>query len=321
MKKFILPILAILMVLALNGCSQKDDTQGAKEDDNSLGTETTMEMTVAAMPSVDKIPVIVGESLGFFEENGLTVNLENFQSPTDRNAALQAGEVDGVMSDMVADILYLDAGMDMVMTSLIQTDFMVVASEQSAITTFDDIQDSHSCGVALNTLMEYIADKAGPAQKVMVPDVMTRVEQVASGDLDLTVVPEPYGSMAVERGAVKVGTSEDMGIYAALMLFPKDYVEENSQAITAFYKGYNQAVAYLTENGMGDVLEDVTAKGEFPASAQEILMDLKFTPIAPATEDQFLDVQEWMSQHPDFNGPYSYEFETISDFSFLPQGE
>lgn len=319
MQRRLLPIVTALLIcsLLLAACGQQEKAKD--EDNNSLGQETTMEMTIAAMPSVDKIPVIVGESKGFFAQYGLAVNLENFQSPTDRNAALQAGEVDGVMSDMVADILYLDAGMDMVMTSLIQTDFMVVASSQSSITEFANITKSHKCGVALNTLMEYIADKAGPAQKVMVPDVMTRVEQVVSGDLDLTVVPEPYGSMAVERGAVKVGTSEDMGIYAALMLFPRAYLEDNKDAVTAFYRGYNDAVAYLEENGMADVLEDVTAKGEFPTSAQEIISQLKFKPIEPATAEQFKDVQEWMSQHPEFNGPYDYDFAQISDFSFLPQ--
>ncbi len=315
MKKLVLLTMAFLLILtlALAGCGNK------KQDSEVSETETTMEMTVAVMPAVDKIPVIVADSLGYFSQYGLEVNIENFQSPTDRNAALQAGEVDAVMSDVVADILYLDAGMDMVMTSLIQTEFMVVASPQSGITSFEDIGSEHKCGVALNTLMEYIADMAGVGEKIMVPDVMTRVEQVVSGDLDLTVVPEPYGSMAVERGGVKVGTSGEMGIYAALMLFPREYLDNNREAITAFYRGYNDAVAYLQANGMEDVIEDITAKGEFPTSTQEILMALEFTPIAPATEDQFLKVEEWMNQHPDFNGPYDYDFTAISDFSLLPE--
>ena len=189
-------------------------------------------MTIAAMPSIDKVPIIVGMEQGYFEDHGLTVTLENFQSPTDRNAALQAGEVDGVMSDMVADVLYLAAGMDMEMTSLIQNRFCNHRFTNSGITSLDDITGNHTNGIALNCLMEYIADEAGEAQKVMVPDVMTRIEQVLSGDLDLAVVPEPYGAMAEARGAVRIGSSNDLGIYAAVMLFPEEYIENHGEAVS-----------------------------------------------------------------------------------------
>ncbi|MDO4542285.1 MAG: ABC transporter substrate-binding protein, partial [Bacillota bacterium] len=96
MKKAALLIFSLILALSLTACGSKEPTGDSNTDDTSLGTETTMEMTIAAMPSIDKIPVIVGDSLGYFEKYGLKVNLENFQSPTDRNAALQAGEVDGV---------------------------------------------------------------------------------------------------------------------------------------------------------------------------------------------------------------------------------
>ncbi|MEG1868998.1 MAG: ABC transporter substrate-binding protein [Clostridiales bacterium] len=313
MKK-ILVIFCLSLMLLATGCGgdNKDTKDEATQADN-------MEITVAVMPSIDKIPIIVGDSMGFFEKRGLTVNVENFQSPTDRNAALQGGKVDAVMSDMVADVLYLQAGLDMKITSLIQTDFAIIANGESGIKTFEDITPSHTNGIALNCLMEYIADKAGDSQKIMVPDVMTRIEQVLSGDIDLAVVPEPYGSMAVERGAVKVGTAADLDIYAAVMLFPTEFIKENPKAVKAFYEGYNDAVKYLDKNGMANVMEDVTAKGEFPQSTQKALGKLKFVPLQAPSQAQFDDIQGWMTKHPEFKGPYNYKFEDVTDFSFLTQ--
>ena len=309
MKKFLLMLCSLLLLISFAAC-------GNSQTDSE---ETTATMTVAAMPSIDKIPIIVGMEQGYFGDHGLNVTLENFQSPTDRNAALQAGEVDGVMSDMVADVLYLAAGMDMKMTSLIQTDFAVIASASSGIASFEDITVEHSNGIALNCLMEYIADAAGPAKKIMVPDVMTRIEQVLSGDLDLAVVPEPYGSMAVARGAVRVGSANDLGIYAAVMLFPASYIEAHSDAVTAFYAGYQDAVDYLQKNGIDSVLDTVIEVGEFSESAVDGLREAEFVSLTAPEKSQFNDIIAWMNQHPEFDGPYDdLDFRDTTDLSFLP---
>ena len=310
MKRITFLLLCCFIACFVTACG------GGEQEETSV-QET---MTIAAMPSIDKVPIIVGMEQGYFEDHGLTVTLENFQSPTDRNAALQAGEVDGVMSDMVADVLYLAAGMDMKMTSLIQTDFAIIASTNSGITSLDDITGNHTNGIALNCLMEYIADEAGEAQKVMVPDVMTRIEQVLSGDLDLAVVPEPYGAMAEARGAVRIGSSNDLGIYAAVMLFPEEYIENHGEAVSAFYRGYADAVEYLQNNGIDDVLDAVIKVGEFSEDAANALKATEFVPLEVPEESQFTDIIAWMDQHPEFDGPYDYlQFEDITDVSVLEE--
>ena len=318
MKKISLLLFGLWMMFSLAACGggQTESTPAPEENESEEIQET---MNIGAMPSIDKVPIIVGIEQGFFEKYGLDVNVENFQSPIDRNTALQAGEMDGVMSDMVADVLYLANGMDMKMTSLIQTDFAVIASKDSGLTSVEEITETHKNGIALNCLMEYIADKAGKAEKVMVPDVMTRIEQVLSGDLDLAVVPEPYGTMAEARGAVKIGSSSDLGIFAAVMLFPAEYIENHHAAVEAFYAGYEDSVAYLAEHGIDEVLDAVIEKGEFSADASEALKAVDFVSLQAPDAAQYADVIAWMNQHPEFKGPYdSYaDFDAVSDFSFL----
>ena len=302
MKKVLCLVLILFLMLFGLGCNKTVNDE--------------MKLVIATMPSIDKVPMLVAMEKGFFKEYGLTVEIQNFQSPTDRDAALQSGHLDGIMSDLVADIFYLAAGQKLKVTSLVQTDFAIIASTSSSITRLADITSEHKNGIARSGIIEYIADQAGNAQKIALPSVMNRVEQVVSGAIDLTIVPEPYGSMAVARGAVKVSTSDQLGIYAAVMLFPQNVIDNKSAALTAFYKGYEDAVKYMATADPDEYIDAVISKGGFSDDAKAVLSATAFRPLKAPTEQQFIDIQNWMNDG-DFSGPYSFNFSEICDFNFL----
>lgn len=316
MKKAIFTFALLLCLALFAGCNNNQ-----QRGENAGGEEPAVltKLTVATMPSIDKVPMIVAAEKGFFAEHGVEVTVLNFQSPTDRNAALQSGELDGIMSDIMADILYLDAGMGLKMTSLVQTDFVVLASPASGITTFDDIQPAHSNGIAFNTVIEYVADKAGESNKVLLPSVMNRVEQIVANQIDLTIVPEPYGTMAVNRGAVKVGSADDLGIHCAAMIFTDEIIARHPEAIRGFYLGYEQAVQYLATADPADYIDVVIEKGEFSEEAADVIAATEFVSLKEISADQYDDVLAWMNAHPDLDGSYEFKFADITDFSFLAQ--
>ena len=59
-------------------------------------------LSFGAMGSIDAVPLVIAQEKGYFEEEGLNVNLEIFTAAKDRDAALQAGELDGVLADEAA---------------------------------------------------------------------------------------------------------------------------------------------------------------------------------------------------------------------------
>lgn len=309
MKKILLSLLILACLGLTAACGVKDDDSQDQAD--------MVTINLGAMPSIDKVPIIVAEEKGYFAKYGVDVKLENFQSPTDRNAALQSGKLDGVMSDMVADILYLKAGLNLKMTSLIQTDFAIVASPQSGITSLGDVTPDDTDGIALNCLIEYIADEAGIENNILLADVSARVEEVVNGDIDLTIVPEPYGAMAVSKGAIDLGNAGDLGIDCAVMLFTADFMETHPDAVRGFYQGYEDAVAYLASADPDAYLDSVIEKGGFSEDTRDFISATDFQSLSAPSEDQFDAVQAWMNTKADFDGPFDYDFNAVSDFSFL----
>ena len=306
MKKFVLLVCVLSCIFMLAACGNTDKT-----------AEQDLTLEIATMPSIDKVPIIVGIEQGYFEKYGLILTNHNFQSPTDSDAAFQSGQMDGIMSDMVATALYLEAGMDLKMTSVVQTGFGVLASPQSGIKTVSDIKPEHIYGISLNGLIEYLADTAGNAEKVLLPPVSSRVEQLVAGQIDLTVVPEPYVTMAANMGAVKLATDKDLGVEAAVMLFSSKAIQEKPEAIAAFYKGYADALAYIAEADFAEYMDTVIEKGEFSEGIAAALKNTEFEPLHAPSQGQWENIITWMQANPELNGNYDFAFENVCDTQFL----
>ena len=308
--KRIISFLLLSVCLLATACGQ-----GAKKPETD---EKQMQLSIATMPSIDKVPLVIGMEKGFFSAHGLNVINQNFQSPSDRDAALASGNLEGVMTDLVALAFYLDAGMEWKITSLVQTGFAVLASPGSGIRQLSDIEPRHICGISLNGLIEYVADQAGRSEKILLPPVSGRVEQLLNDQIDLTVVPEPYGSMAVKNGAVMLATDADLGIRAAVMLFSDEAIAGNSGAIAAFYAGYQDSLHYLQTADPDDYIDLVIEKGDFAEEIGEVLRNMTFDPLQMPLEEQYTAIINWMRQNEELTGKYEFAFEDIINSGFLP---
>ena len=311
MQKRGLLVYLLIVCLIITACGRGP---AASKNDREL-----MRLTIATMPSLDKVPLIIGMEKGFFAAHGLTVEHQNFQSPGDRDAALASGNLDGVMTDLVALAFYLDAGMKWKITSLVQTGFAVLASPGSGILQLSDIEPQHVYGISLNGLIEYVADRAGSAQKVLLPSVSGRIEQLLTGQIDLTVVPEPYGLLAVQNGAKMIATGADLNIQAAVMIFSDEAIDGKKDAISAFYAGYRDSLYYLQTADPDDYIDLVVIKGDFPAEIGELLRNTVFDPLQMPREEQYTAVIDWMQQNEELTGKYELTFEDITDSSFYTQ--
>ena len=90
-KNLLVTTLAVAAGLTLTAC-QSDKSEGASTSQE--GEAVTLNF--GAMGSIDTIPFVIAQENGYFEEEGIKVNLELFNAAKDRDAALQAGQLDGV---------------------------------------------------------------------------------------------------------------------------------------------------------------------------------------------------------------------------------
>ena len=75
------------------------------------------EIVIGLMPDTDSLPFIIAQEKGFFRDMGAKVRLVPFKSAMDRDAALQSGNLDGAVSDLLAAVFAKSGGFDVKVTS------------------------------------------------------------------------------------------------------------------------------------------------------------------------------------------------------------
>ena len=110
------------------------------------------------MPDVESVPFIMAEKNGYFEEEGVKVKILHFKSAKDRDSALQSGQLDGVITDVVAVVFSNEGGTDLKIISKNDGNIEMMAGKDSGINTIAELKGK-SIGLSTNTIMEYTVDK------------------------------------------------------------------------------------------------------------------------------------------------------------------
>ncbi|MDF2839924.1 MAG: lipoprotein, partial [Clostridia bacterium] len=118
-----------------------------------------------------------------------------FNSPNDRNVAVQAGTIDGIIGDIMTSLTFHEAGLAMKITSDINEDFKLLTSPNSGIDSFEKLNNK-SVSVVPNFVLEYIMDemakKNGIEYKlVSIPAFTARFEALLADQIDGVIFTEP----------------------------------------------------------------------------------------------------------------------------------
>lgn len=264
MKKKLSSILLVLLLL-LAGCSgDSESTEGTKEQEKPV-------IKIGAMMSTDVIPFVLINKNGLDEKYKFELDIEMFKSAKDRDAALQAGELDGVLADMIAITMYQNANLDMKITGMTDGDFILVAGKDTGIKDISGIKGK-SIGISENTLIDYSLDvileennmASDNIVKEIVPIMPNRYEMLQSGVLDLGLLPEPFSTLALQNGAINLGSANDYGLYPAVSAFTQTALDEKLSSIQDLFKAYNEAVEYMNNTDTVEFEDTVIEKVGYP---------------------------------------------------------
>ena len=266
MKKGLLALLLMLLLLVVTACS--DDTETAQGDTNE---EEKTVITVGAMSSTDAIPLVLVEKNKLDEKYNIDLNIEMFKSAKDRDAAFQAGELDGVLSDLIGVTLYQNANFDVKITGSTDGDFLLVAGKDTGITSVEDVRGK-SIGISENTLIDYSLDAILHNHNMELADVVTeivprmpdRLEMLQQGKLDFALLPEPFSTLALNNGATELGSANENGIFPAITAFSQKAIDEKAEAIEKLFVAYNEAVQYMNETDISEYEDVVIEKAGYP---------------------------------------------------------
>lgn len=291
MKKILLAVMALIMVVAA-GCGS-----------NQANKKEMSPLTIGLMPDTDSIPFLIAREKGYFAEEGIEVNIEQYKSAMDRDAALQSGNLDGAVSDMLAAAFSKAGGFDVKVTSFTDGSYKLIAGRDENIRSVKELSGK-DVSVSKNTIIEYVTDQilakegmnGDSINKVIIPQIPTRLEMLQNGKLAAATLPEPMASIAIAGGSKFVTGSDELGINPGVILFTAKASEDKKQEIQAMYRAYNKAVKYLNDTPREEYIDLVIEKAGFPPAAKEALKLPKYHEAALPKDSDVTDCIKWLNE-------------------------
>ena len=306
MKKIVAIVLAVLFLAVIAGCGTSKEAGSDKQN--------LQPITIGLMPDTDSVPFIIAQEKGYFKEEGLEVNLQQYKSAMDRDSALQSGNLDGAVSDMLAVAFAKSGGFDVKVTSFTDGSYKLIASKESGIKDVKGLAGK-DVSVSRNTIIEYVTDQilakenmdGDSINKVIIPQIPTRLEMLQNGKLAAATLPEPMASIAVHNGCKYVTGSDELGINPGVIMFTAKATDSKKAEIQAMYRAYNKAVAYLNQADRSEYIDLVIEKGGFPPAAKEALKLPKYHEAALPKESDVTDCLSWLKGKNLISESYSYK--------------
>ncbi|HOB20255.1 MAG TPA: ABC transporter substrate-binding protein [Candidatus Atribacteria bacterium] len=255
------------------------------------GRQADMSLKIGLMPAVDAATFLLAEKKGYFEEQGLDVELILFNSGQDRQSALQTNAVDGVMTDLIAIATNVDGGFDIKATTMTNGVFPVLIKPGS------EAKQAVKVGMMEVSVTNFLIDQwlgdKYKIEKVYINDIPTRLAAIVSGELDMGSFPEPVASMGVLQGLEKKNYEYEDGNCPDVMAFTGTALKNKDKAIELFHKAYNKAIEDINSNDSEarDILLEKIPNLN-PAIKDDIIMP-EFTPCKLQDDDYIRQIIEW----------------------------
>ena len=296
-----------LIIIATSGCGTGGASNVSSAENGSSGqADVGQPLTIGFMSAINTIPYIVAQQRGYLPDN---ITLEFFRDHTARDAAMLAGQLDGVMTDMLAFFLFNEGGEDMVGISATQGRFGIAVNDDEILSPRD--LEGRVIGLVTNSVVEVVLDllvlEAGGNPELLIHEIIPqpplRIEMLREGQIDAAVLPEPLlTSVTNDPGGRVLAYSEAP---FTLVMVERGVYENKRAELNALFAAVDRAIDFMESADLDEFLpaavealglgDDVFAI-ELPVFLHYSLPD----------EESFMFVQDWMRQRGRIEGYYPY---------------
>ncbi len=301
MKKIIVWIITIVLILLVGVLI----SQNKKEDNTQNQKVTVAEVT----HSVFYAPQYVALALGYFEEEGLDVELTLASGADAVMAAVLSGDVDIGFSGTEATIYIYNGGeKDYVMTfaGLTQKDgSFLVSREKIDNFTLDDLKGKYVIGGRKGGMPEMTFEWALRQNGIDPTKDLTIDTSVAfpamegafiGGTGDFVTLFEPNATSVEKEGlghvVAYIGELGGAVPYTAYNA-RKSYIENNPEVIKNFTKAVNKALVYVKEHSSSEIADLIM--NQFPNTSKEDMITIidRYKNAGAWKENITINEKEW----------------------------
>jgi NitT/TauT family transport system substrate-binding protein len=318
--------LVILGSLFLGACTSEQPAVAQPATEQSAEDPT---IRLALLPILDALPIHVAQEEGYFEEEGINVEFIPVASAAERDQIMAAGQADGMINDLVSTLLYNQSSPQIQIVSFARTatpdfpQYRVLAAGDSGISSAEDLKGVE-IGISEASVIAYTTDRLLEAEgltpdeikTVAVPKIPDRLSLLESGELKAANLPDPFGSLALQNGAVLIVDDTKYPKYGnSVISFRTPVIEANPETIRAFLRALDKGIDAVNND---------------PTKYQDLLVEQKLIPapligtyeIPPfprgslPSESQWEDVLAWAQDKGLVSTDIPYS-DSVTD-SFLP---
>jgi NitT/TauT family transport system substrate-binding protein len=280
----------------------------------------------------DSVPFYVAEKEGLFAAHGVTAQLVPFNSSADQAKAMEAGELDMAMNDLIVQALMRKGGTDTKVVAVAfgatpaEGRFLLVGAPGSGLTApTPGGADGRIVGAAgktvaisSNTMMDFLlsqfaalgffAPDLSDVQIVSMPNLMLRVEALIEGrDIQMAILPDPLAAYAVRAGCPVLidDTALGVNLSQSVTLATETALRERRDEVSRVLAAYFAAMRLINENP--DAYRDFCLEtANVPAELSATYPTPSYTPGALPAEEDLTRVMDWLVERGLLAEAYSY---------------
>ena len=299
------------------------------------------DLRIAVRPSIHSLPFHIAQGAGYFEEEGVVVELVDFMNVSHLLSAVEAGEFDGLQLTSLNRILQLNAGAgdvrivrEVAITNL--PFFALITGPGSGIASMEDLRGaavSLVAGADAEFLVGHMLTHAGLAEDEVAIDYIDPAEvgdmfdDILRGQIQVTLADQVFSQSITIFGGSVLMDSDDLNYDGAqeIIGFRAQVLEEQGDAVRAFLRAFARAEEAL--NAMeGDAQEYRHFVGDRGIEQDALIETLvvggfsavpMFAPPGVPSAEEIAPVQEWALEMGLLEEALLYE--DVVDGSFLPE--
>lgn len=286
-------ILSFLGLIGLFGsCGQ---TEKVKMDTDSTA------LKLGVLPTMECLPFYYADSIGIFDSLGIDVKLVTFEAAMDADTAFVNGCIDGIVTDLVKECIWRGNGDTAHVAMVGDLRLWLVTAPKARLLKAESIKEK-IIGITRHSSVDYFADKilesvklqSTELNKPQINNLRLRGLMVDQDQYDGAILPEPYASEAVARGAKRLTGTEDLKLTNLLCVLFNDSVSQVRKVeIQKIRQAYDMAVLALNTDTLSNVLDFI------PEQQRILLPDtlFKYVPMKPSItydDTMMTDVKKWV---------------------------
>ena len=291
MRKLI-EIFMWLMVVGL--CGSCNQTNGTVNEEDSTAIK------LGVLPTMECLPFYYADSIGLFDSLGVNVHLVTFDAAMDADTAFVNGKIDGLVTDLVKACIWQGQG-DTAMVAMVgELRMWLITAPKARLLKAESLREK-IIGITRHSAVDYFADKILESVKLQsidlnkpqINNIRIRGLMVDQDQMDGAILPEPYASEAVARGARRLNGTEEMKVANLMCVLFNDSIHQaRKREIENIRSVYDQAVTALNADTLSNVLEYIPK--EHRTAMPDTLFRYSPLHVSMAYADSMMtDVNKW----------------------------